>query len=383
MTRYQSSSGLAFLTDFWKKYYLQEYIAQGGSKIKFITGREGSGKTYALRQIRRDAEEEGYLTVSFSLKKLLLKDFQMFYLEILNHVDVTDLLRRCGNQAVRNRGNDPEKIPEGRTAMEYFSGGGWDPLLYRSYHDELATMFLSNANMDRSFATVCAMITAEYLGMNRPDMNARDLMLRWMHCDKEVKAKQLKPLGFMAQPITKINARHMLRSLAEVVRFAGYKGLCVLIDDVDALARPKGNEFVRYKKNQRDDIYEIIRQLIDDIDTMKYMFFVFAFERSLIDNEQTGFKSYQALWMRIQNEIRSERFNCFADIADLDRLAAQEYTKEYMQQVSEQFAKQAARKAHVLQEDEFAELLRQAKYGTVGLMKLIEEATLSGEGDNG
>ncbi|MBR2812938.1 MAG: DUF2791 family P-loop domain-containing protein, partial [Solobacterium sp.] len=113
MTRYQSSSGLAFLTDFWKKYYLQEYIAQGGSKIKFITGREGSGKTYALRQIRRDAEEEGYLTVSFSLKKLLLKDFQMFYLEILNHVDVTDLLRRCGNQAVRNRGNDPEKIPEG------------------------------------------------------------------------------------------------------------------------------------------------------------------------------------------------------------------------------------------------------------------------------
>ncbi|MBR2810960.1 MAG: DUF2791 family P-loop domain-containing protein, partial [Solobacterium sp.] len=255
--------------------------------------------------------------------------------------------------------------------------------LYRSYHDELATMFLSNANMDRSFATVCAMITAEYLGMNRPDMNARDLMLRWMHCDKEVKAKQLKPLGFMAQPITKINARHMLRSLAEVVRFAGYKGLCVLIDDVDALARPKGNEFVRYRKNQRDDIYEIIRQLIDDIDTMKYMFFVFAFERSLIDNEQTGFKSYQALWMRIQNEIRSERFNCFADIADLDRLAAQEYTKEYMQQVSEQFAKQAARKAHVLQEDEFAELLRQAKYGTVGLMKLIEEATLSGEGDNG
>lgn len=42
---------------------------------------------------------------------------------------------------------------------------------------------------------------------------------------------------------------------------------------------------------------------IDDIDSMKYLMFVYAFDRELLDNENSGLKSYQALWMRIQNEI--------------------------------------------------------------------------------
>ena len=40
--------GVEFLTDFWQEKYFQEYIRDGGSKIKFITGRPGSGKTHFL-----------------------------------------------------------------------------------------------------------------------------------------------------------------------------------------------------------------------------------------------------------------------------------------------------------------------------------------------
>ena len=36
------SAGIDFLADFWKEKYLQEYISEGGSKIKFITGKPGS-----------------------------------------------------------------------------------------------------------------------------------------------------------------------------------------------------------------------------------------------------------------------------------------------------------------------------------------------------
>ena len=35
---------------------------------------------------------------------------------------------------------------------------------------------------------------------------------------------------------------------------------------------------------------------------MKNIMFVFAFERELLDHDSAGLKSYQALWMRIQNE---------------------------------------------------------------------------------
>ena len=40
--------GVSFLTEFWQEKYLQEYIKNGGSKIKFVTGRQGSGKTHFL-----------------------------------------------------------------------------------------------------------------------------------------------------------------------------------------------------------------------------------------------------------------------------------------------------------------------------------------------
>ena len=84
--------------------------------------------------------------------------------------------------------------------------------------------------------------------------------------------------------------------------------------------------YTSYTKLKREDTYESIRQLIDDIDSLKHIMFVFAFDRELLDNDSAGIKSYQALWMRIQNEIISRRFNRFTDIVDMDRLAEQEYT---------------------------------------------------------
>ncbi len=45
--------GISFLADFWQEKYLREYIRNGGSKIKFVTGRQGSGKTHFLKLMTR------------------------------------------------------------------------------------------------------------------------------------------------------------------------------------------------------------------------------------------------------------------------------------------------------------------------------------------
>jgi hypothetical protein len=59
--------------------------------------------------------------------------------------------------------------------------------------------------------------------------------------------------------------------------------------------------------------------LIDGIDTFSRFMLAFAFGKDLLEDEVSGIKSYQALWMRIQNEIESERLNRFADIIDLNK----------------------------------------------------------------
>ena len=55
----QLSVGIEFLTDFWREQYLAQYIKEGGSAIKFVTGRAGSGKSHTLKLLRSIGRAEG------------------------------------------------------------------------------------------------------------------------------------------------------------------------------------------------------------------------------------------------------------------------------------------------------------------------------------
>ena len=103
--------------------------------------------------------------------------------------------------------------------------------------------------------------------------------------------------------------------------------------------------------------------------------FVYAFDRELIDNENAGLKSYQALWMRIQNEIVGERFNRFSDMVDLDRLALQEYTPDVIISISESLASlQNNLSLAPLTKESALEIASQARTGAVGIPQLIQIA---------
>jgi archaellum biogenesis ATPase FlaH len=89
------------------------------------------------------------------------------------------------------------------------------------------------------------------------------------------------------------------------------------------LAETSVLEEIRYTKMRREDAYESIRELIDGIDALGHFMIVFAMNSSLLEDEAKGLKSYQALWMRIQNEISSDKVNRFADIINLNKVARQ------------------------------------------------------------
>ena len=97
--------GISFLTDFWKEKYLQEYIKDGGSKIKFVTGRSGSGKTHFLRVMTSIAGKENYMTVGFSAKDVWMHDFKEIYVEIFQQCDIMKCLKAVSVYLIREMGN--------------------------------------------------------------------------------------------------------------------------------------------------------------------------------------------------------------------------------------------------------------------------------------
>ncbi len=379
-----AAAGIRFLTDFWQEKYIEEYIRCGGSKIKFVTGRPGSGKSFFLNQVSAIARQCGYRTADFSAREIWLNDFKDIYFEILRQCDLMECLQGCSYKVIAGMGYDYREIPKELTFVDFLSReNAFDALTRREIRTQLKEIFLDNPLLDNNFALACSMLTGSLLGYPMLEEQNKALLLGWLGGDRSAKLVQLRALGLSPSRITRYNARHMLRSLAEVVHIGGYAGVFVTVDDLDILTSRSSLEPLHYTKMKREDTYESIRQLIDDIDSLRHLMFVFAFDRALMDDENCGLKSYQALWMRIQTEIHGERFNRFADIVDLDAMAAQEYTPKVLAEISESFSRAlSSRSVQTLSLEQAEALMKQAGLGNIGIPQLIYN-TMTGGADDG
>lgn len=377
------STGFGQLTDFWRDRYLNEFVREGGSRIKFVSGRPGCGKTHLLQLLAKEGQNSGYQVVSFSAKNVWLHDFREIYVEIVRQCDLDTCLRHASGAVIRNMGYDPDAIPEGMDFMTYLSGiGEGDALNRRAIRMELKNIFLNNPRMDNNFALACSMLVGGILGHPVLEERNRDILISWLTGDREIKTAMLRAIGLAPVQITKYNARHMLRSLNELLTLSGYSGLLVLIDDLDILLGQSGTEIIHYTRVRREDTYESIRQLIDEIDSLHRIMFVFAFDRNFMDDENVGIKSYQALWMRIQNEIVSERFNLFSDIVDLDKYERQFFDAHTLVTMSEKLSALLSDQLgplEILSTEEAEIMLENARTAGIGLPRLVYLKTLGGE----
>ena len=368
------------LLNFLSEQYLDSYIPDGGSKIKMVTGRPGVGKTNFSRLMLAEAEDHGYLTVHFSAESVWLHDFREVYLEVLRQCDLEKILQGCADMIIQKMGYDPSEISEGKTFMDFLSETGNGDVIGRNeIRTYLREMFTRNPLLDNNFASCCSLIVGGKLGYPPLEASAKELLMAFLHGDKTVKFSMLRALGLSPARITKYNARHLLRSLAETVHNGGFKGILIVIDDMEILQDKHAQGPVRYTKVRREDTYESIRQLIDDIDSMRYLMFLLCFDRVLMDNDDIGIKSYQALWMRIQNEVVSPRFNAFADIIDLDRYADQFYTTDVLCEMAARLAgvlQYSETGVPVLDEDAAMKLIEQSQYGGLGLPYLVNRKVI-------
>jgi len=375
------SVGFNPLTDFIRDEYYKSYIAKGGSKIKFVTGKTGSGKTHFLQLLSAEACDCGFVTVNISARDVWLHDFKEIYAEIFKRSELTSCLERCAAKIVEELGYDYKAIPPNQIFVDYLSSiGELDAITKKEIRNQLREMFIKNPLIDNNFAIACSLLTGSLLGHPLLENSNEQLLISWLSGSKDVKLSALRNLGLSPAKITKYNARHMLRSLLEVLKAAGIPGIIVMVDDLEALNTATSLDTIRYTKMRRDDVYESIRELIDEVDTLKNIMFFFAFDRILLDDERAGLKSYVALWLRMQNEIVSSRFNKFADFYDMDKFIENSFDNRMLVEVSERLAFVINKNediARPIDANIAAELLSNAKHTAVSLLRQVGIATLS------
>lgn len=108
-------------------------------------------------------------------------------------------------------------------------------------------------------------------------------ILRWFR-GEETKAR------------TFTNIKEFLHGFVEFLRLAGYSGLVVMLDEVEAIA-----SLTRVAR--RDLANENIRQIIDNDTDSQGFYFVFASTPTFFDDTRSGAPTYDALWRRIRNPL--------------------------------------------------------------------------------
>ncbi len=371
--------GLDKVSSFIKKEYFDTYIANGGSKIKFVTGKKGAGKSHLMKLMSFDAKDSGFVTVELDSRELLLSDLTNLYLAIFKSLDFEDLVRKSAVNMVNSIGYDYSEN-SGKSFSSWLGDRG--ELSFYSKTEiraGLRKFYQENPNFDYNFAQILSLLASASLGTLKLDKETTDVVTRWLNADKTIKVSALRSLGLAGYRINKFNARYLIRSLSELVHLAGYSGLYVSIDNTESMISSSSLNPVKYTKMRRDDGYEAIRELIDDIDTFRYFFLVFGFDRSLIDNEKCGFKSYQALWLRIQNEIVSKRVNLYTDLLDLDKINTSIYSEDSILDMSKRLTSLFSSydiSAVPMTGEDAERLMKESKYGGTSLPLLVNRFTL-------
>ena len=316
----QITAGTEILLDILVERYFQGYIRLGGSKVKFIVGKEGAGKTHHLKFMHSSAAEIGYYPVQIDARKIKLQRIDDLYRQIVGNVDLPALLQSYCTKIAEEVAEQKLELPQNKDTLFTVLARQLDsaPIAGRRLKDKL-TELLRNPDLNRYFGIAMMHLAQDALGMRSLQVADRANLYSWLLGTK-VTASSLRPFQIFTK-LDRYNGRHMLRSLFSFIRLAGYCGCLVSIDSLETVVEDNPEtKRAMYSRVARDDTYEMIRQLIDEADDFESTLFLFATRPSFFIDSVRGVKSYYALWMRIQEEVVTRRFNGLSDQVSLDKV---------------------------------------------------------------
>ena len=247
---------------------LEEVEISSGAVVRWVKGPYGHGKTFFLARLMAIARERNWVTtfvqVSARGQGRELHRFEEIYSAIVRNCLSRDLVLAEEGKV------EPGKIP------------GWDWILDKWYSalrrqaagrdsgdvpsfrlrdviEQTMTSIRRKWNIHGSFAEALRQFA---LASADSDEEWRETLLSWFRAENvhsrgpNLRAK-LRTAGIL-EPISRKNAKEMLRSLSSFLKYRGFGGILILIDEVENI--------LQETPSARKTGYIILRELIDNLD---------------------------------------------------------------------------------------------------------------------
>ncbi|CAK8710489.1 ATPase [Candidatus Electrothrix gigas] len=277
---------------------LANYIAEGGAKVRFLSGDYGDGKTHFMSVIQHLALQEGF-GVSFVIltRETPIHKFEAVYQAITQQlhgrfegVGIRNLLRQWLDSLAEKE----------------------EPSLAQLA--DLAETLRNLPGMNINFANgLTALAHNRFVPLEEGEEQeerdaAQEIIFHWFEGGKVTK-RELKPFGIF-EVVNKSNSKQLLNSLNVFLRHCEHKGLILLLDELETvIAQPA---------SMRNAAYENVRLLIDNSEHAEYFHIFFSIIPDVLLSEK-GFKSYDALWSRVRSIGQKKKLNYRGVLIDLHR----------------------------------------------------------------
>ncbi len=281
---------------------LENYIKEGGAKVRFVNGDYGDGKTHFMSIIRHLAKEKKFaVTFVVLTREVPMHRFENIYREIVRQLvgdfsgtGIRDLLETWLNKVKAEVDESADRFNE--------------------IIDEISALISLDQNYKNGLCSLLRLYLQPLDEQETEDEreNNKELLLRWFAGDKILK-RDLKPFGIY-DILNKNNVKYLLESLITFLRYLGYHGLVLLMDELETVMASSASI--------RNAAYESVRLLIDNTERIGYLHIFMAIIPEVIQSEK-GFKCYDALWSRIKSIGEHKRLNYRNTLIDIHQTPLQ------------------------------------------------------------
>jgi len=262
-----------------------QLAADGEGVFKFLRGGYGCGKTFMSRLAILDAQAKGFATsfVVVSDNDLHFYKFDDVYRKVVQELGT--------NSCPRGALSDIIDRWIARVEAALIAGGAdensaeFDHLVQQRIQEELASLTGGKApeDMTRVLRTIFTL-------KQKGEITEASALLSWLSGSENVAASAKKAAGIKGD-IGSRDALDYLHGILEIVKAAGYKGLVIVIDEVETV--------LRMRHDSRGKSLNGIRQICDAADRYKGLLWIFTGTPEFYDTKR-GVAGLEPLSDRIQ-----------------------------------------------------------------------------------
>jgi BREX system ATP-binding protein BrxC/D len=305
--------------DLMDREYLREFIASGGSVVKFVEG-EADQLHEIQARLSGLAEQNELAFCPIDASETKLHMIQDVFFAISRRLDWPTMAQGFVEALVTKHGYEWPR-PGGSAAIEVIADCNkvdkW--LFRRDLNAWLTEEIMQDRWMTEDFRIAMAQLCLTRLAPDDSNVGVTAPVLEWLR--GELRAIGALRQTYITGKITRHNGRAMLRSLCRWLRLCARKGVCVALDIRQVLRTGTAlAEGVRYSAAAVMDAFEVLRQLIDDAEAFQGLFFVVLSDQSLSgDDPKRSLHAYDALRLRVWDDVRATgRDNPLAALVRLD-----------------------------------------------------------------